>query len=44
MAASRDHRFGDLYEWHFREVLAYCMRRGPADDAYDTANGHGCSW
>lgn len=38
MAASRNHRFDDLYERYFREVLAYCMRRGPADDAYDSAN------
>jgi RNA polymerase sigma-70 factor (ECF subfamily) len=38
MAASRNHRFDDLYERNFREVLAYCMRRGPTDDAYDSAN------
>lgn len=38
MAASRDHRFDALYERYFREVLAYCMRRGPTDDAYDSAN------
>jgi RNA polymerase sigma-70 factor (ECF subfamily) len=38
MAASRNHRFDDLYEQYFREVLAYCLRRGPADDAHDAAN------
>ena len=38
MAASRNHRFDDLYERYSREVLAYCLRRGPADDAYDAAN------
>lgn len=38
MAASRSHRFDELYEGHFRDVLAYCLRRGPADDAYDSAN------
>lgn len=36
--ASQDRRFDDLYSRYFREVLAYCMRRGSADDAYDTAN------
>lgn len=28
-------RFAELYERHFREILAYCLRRGPADDGYD---------
>lgn len=35
MAASR---FDELYAEYFREVLAYCMRRGNPDDAYDAAN------
>lgn len=38
MAASQDQRFEELYSRHFREVLAYCIRRGGADDAYDAAN------
>lgn len=38
MASSQDHRFDELYSRYFREVLAYCMRRGSADDAYDAAN------
>ncbi len=38
MRSSQDHRFDELYQQHFRAVLAYCMRRGQADDAYDTAN------
>ncbi|MDJ0923493.1 MAG: sigma-70 family RNA polymerase sigma factor [Acidimicrobiia bacterium] len=38
MAASQDHRFEELYSRHFRDVLAYCMRRGSTDDAYDAAN------
>lgn len=38
MAESRDRRFDELYAQHFREVLAYCLRRGQADDAYDAAN------
>jgi RNA polymerase sigma-70 factor (ECF subfamily) len=38
MASSQDARFEELYSRYFREVLAYCMRRGSADDAYDTAN------
>lgn len=38
MASSQDHRFDELYSHYFREVLAYCMRRGNADDAYDAAN------
>jgi len=36
--ASQDRRFDELYSRYFREVLAYCVRRGTADDAYDTAN------
>ena len=38
MASSQDRRFEDMYSRYFREVLAYCMRRGAADDAYDAAN------
>lgn len=38
MAASQDKRFEELYSLYFREVLAYCLRRGSADDAYDAAN------
>lgn len=38
MASSQDGRFEELYSRYFREVLAYCLRRGGADDAYDTAN------
>jgi RNA polymerase sigma-70 factor (ECF subfamily) len=38
MAGSRDRRFDELYDRHFRDVLAYCLRRGEVDDAYDAAN------
>ena len=38
MASSQDRRFEELYARYFREVLAFCMRRGTADDAYDAAN------
>ena len=38
MADSHDRRFDELYAQHFREVLAYCLRRGQVDDAYDAAN------
>jgi RNA polymerase sigma-70 factor (ECF subfamily) len=38
MASSQDQRFDELYGRYFREVLAYCIRRGGADDAYDAAN------
>lgn len=38
LMASQDRRFDELYSRYFREVLAYCIRRGSADDAYDTAN------
>jgi RNA polymerase sigma-70 factor (ECF subfamily) len=38
MGSSQDHRFEELYSLYFREVLAYCMRRGSADDAYDATN------
>ena len=38
MADPHDRRFDELYDQHFREVLAYCLRRGQVDDAYDAAN------
>lgn len=38
MGSAAERRFEELYERHFRDVLAYCLRRGPVDDAYDTAN------
>jgi len=38
MADSHDRRFDELYDRYFREVLAYCLRRGQSDDAYDAAN------
>ena len=38
MGSSENHRFDELYARQFRDVLAFCMRRGPADDAYDVAN------
>ena len=38
MADSHDRRFDELYDRYFREVLAYCLRRGQGDDAYDAAN------
>ena len=38
MADSHDRRFDELYDRHFREVLAYCLRRGQDDDAHDAAN------
>jgi len=38
MGLTGDQRFDALYEQHFREVLAYCLRRGSATDGYDAAN------
>ena len=38
MAAAQDGRLEELYSQYFREVLAYCARRGSLDDAYDAAN------
>jgi RNA polymerase sigma-70 factor, ECF subfamily len=38
MGSTGDRRFDALYEQHFRDVLAYCLRRGPAVDGYDAAN------
>ena len=38
MRSATDPRFEELYEQHFRPVLAYCLRRSPAQDGYDAAN------
>ena len=38
MADPHERRFDESYDQHFREVLAYCLRRGQVDDAYDAAN------
>lgn len=38
MKSAADRRFDELYEQHFRPVLAYCLRRSPAQDGYDAAN------
>lgn len=38
MRSNADRRFDELYEQHFRHVLAYCRRRIPAADADDAAN------
>jgi RNA polymerase sigma-70 factor (ECF subfamily) len=38
MGAAADHRFDELYEQHFRDVLGYCLRRSPMADGYDAAN------
>jgi RNA polymerase sigma-70 factor (ECF subfamily) len=38
MGAVADRRFDELYEQHFRDVLAYCLRRCPSADGYDAAN------
>lgn len=38
MKSAADCRFDELYEQHFRPVLAYCLRRSPAQDGYDAAN------
>ena len=38
MASASDRQFRALYDEHFRAVLAYCLRRMAADDAYDAAN------
>ncbi len=38
MGTDADRRFDELYEQHFRDVLAYCLRRSPVADGYDTAN------
>lgn len=35
---SAERRFDQLYEQYFRDVLAYCLRRGPVADGYDSAN------
>ena len=38
MRSLTDRRFEELYQEHFRHILAYCRRRIPVDDAYDAAN------
>lgn len=38
MGSATDQRFRELYDQHFRHVLAYCLRRSQAADAYDAAN------
>jgi RNA polymerase sigma-70 factor (ECF subfamily) len=38
MGFAADGRFEELHERHFRDILAYCLRRGPLDDGYDAAN------
>ena len=38
MGSATDRRFRALYDQHFRDVLAYCLRRSHAADAYDAAN------
>lgn len=38
MRSDADRRFDELYEQHFRHVLAYCRRRISSADAYDAAN------
>ena len=38
MGSATEPRLEALYDQHFRDVLAYCLRRGPATDAYDAAN------
>ena len=38
MMSAADRRFDELYEQHFRPVLAYCLRRSPSQDGYDAAN------
>ena len=38
MRSGADRRFDALYEEHFRDVLAYCLRRGSTTDGYDAAN------
>ena len=38
MRSGTERRFQDLYDRHFRDVLAYCLRRAPSADGYDAAN------
>jgi RNA polymerase sigma-70 factor (ECF subfamily) len=38
MDSTAQRRFDHLYEEYFRDVLAYCLRRGPVVDGYDAAN------
>jgi len=38
MGSLAERRFDELYQRHFCDVLAYCLRRGPVADGYDAAN------
>lgn len=38
MGSSQQRRFDELYAQHFRDVLAYCLRRTQTEDAYAAAN------
>ena len=38
MGSAGEGRFDELYQQHFRDVLAYCLRRGPVAEGYDAAN------
>lgn len=38
MGSAAGNRFDELYQEHFRDVLAYCLRRGPVAEGYDAAN------
>jgi RNA polymerase sigma-70 factor (ECF subfamily) len=38
MGNPQQRRFDELYSQHFRDVLAYCVRRTGTDDAYAAAN------
>ena len=38
MGSAAERRFDELYQQHFRDVLAYCLRRGPVAEGYDAAN------
>ena len=38
MRTAADRQFDELYQEHFRSVLAYCRRRIPEAEAYDAAN------
>jgi RNA polymerase sigma-70 factor (ECF subfamily) len=38
MGSAAEGRFDELYQQHFRDVLAYCLRRGPVAEGYDAAN------
>lgn len=38
MGSPQQRRFDELYAQHFRDILAYCVRRTGIDDAYAAAN------